>query len=61
MIMAKEQIYGVCSVCGCTDTNPCWHPEAGNCWWTDDSHTICSHCADPVLRDDPRTIHCING
>ena len=64
-----KPIPGVCCVCGCTMENPCYHPEHGNCWWDDSSHTICSHCAEtlvdgkkvfPSIKDDPETEHCIN-
>lgn len=53
--------YGVCNVCGCTDDNPCYNPNVGHCWWADESHTICSHCADKAIADDPETKHCINS
>ena len=52
---------GVCRVCGCTFSNPCYHPEHGFCWWADDTHTICSHCADPEIAEDERTEHCVNS
>lgn len=64
-----QPIPGVCRVCGCTMENPCYHPKHGNCWWTDSSHTLCSHCADTFfdgmkkfssIKDDPKTKHCIN-
>ena len=29
--------YGVCKICGCTDTDPCHNPTHGNCWWVDDT------------------------
>lgn len=51
---------GICRVCGCTDHNPCYNPNVGTCWWVDESHTLCSHCAEEVLSCDPETIHCIN-
>lgn len=51
---------GVCSVCGCTMNDPCYHPEHGFCWWADDEQTICSHCADEAIANDPRTVHCVN-
>ncbi len=35
---------GVCRVCGCTDTTPCYTHQHGYCWWIDDRHTLCSHC-----------------
>ena len=53
--------YGICKVCGCTDDNPCYHPEHGFCWWVDDTHELCSHCADKSIAEDPDTQHCING
>lgn len=61
-----EPIPGVCRVCGCTEDNPCYHPEHGNCYWVDDECTLCSHCAelcdDPSenICNDPETVHCIN-
>lgn len=53
--------YGICKVCGCTDDNPCYHPEHGFCWWVDDTHELCSHCADKSIAEDRETQHCING
>ncbi len=53
-----KPIPGVCRVCGCTEDNPCEHPDHGTCRWVDDDCTLCSHCAD--LFDDPLTVHCIN-
>lgn len=53
--------YGICKVCGCTDDNPCYHPEHGFCWWVDDTHELCSHCADKSIAEDPDTQHCINS
>ena len=60
-----EAIPGVCRVCGCTEENPCYHPEYGNCFWVDDTFTLCSHCASKKegglgIKDDPETEHCIN-
>lgn len=60
-----EPIPGVCRVCGCTEDNPCYHPEHGNCSWVDDDYTLCSHCASEAeggygIKDDPLTEHCIN-
>ena len=51
---------GICKVCGCTDKDPCFNPLHGNCWWVDDTHELCSHCADPEIANDPETRHCIN-
>ncbi len=53
--------YGICKVCGCTDDNPCYHPEHGFCWWVDYTHELCSHCADKSIAEDPDTQHCINS
>lgn len=58
--MGEESIYGACRICGCTDDNPCFNPNVGNCWWTDESHTLCSHCEIEVISTDPETVHCIN-
>lgn len=54
-------MYGVCKVCGCTDDDPCFHPDYGFCWWVDETHELCSHCADPDLRDSPVTTHRVNS
>lgn len=24
---------GVCRICGCTENDPCFHPDHGTCWW----------------------------
>lgn len=53
--------YGICKICGCTDNDPCFNPQYGNCWWVDDTHELCSHCAKQEIADDPETIHCINS
>lgn len=53
--------YGVCKICGCTDNAPCHNPLHGNCWWVDETHELCSHCADPEIYNDPQTSHCINS
>lgn len=52
---------GVCGICGCTENDPCFHPDHGTCWWADESQTICSHCADTEISADPATEHCINS
>ena len=51
--------YGICKVCGCTENDPCFNPKHGACWWVDDSHELCSHCADKDIYNDPETIHCV--
>ena len=53
--------YGVCKVCGCTDNDPCHNPAHGNCWWVDESHELCSHCAEPEIADSPDVVHCIKS
>ena len=59
--MKKEKLKrGECRVCGCTDNNPCYNSDHGNCWWADEEHTICSHCADDDIKKHPGTVHCIN-
>ena len=61
-----KPVSGVCRVCGCTEDNPCYHPEHGYCYWVDEERTLCSHCAelcdDPSenICNDPLTEHCIN-
>jgi len=52
---------GKCVVCGCTMTNPCWHPKYGYCWWYDKNETVCSHCCSTEIFTDPSTVHCVNG
>ena len=54
-------MYGVCKVCGCTENDPCYHPDWGCCWWADETHELCSHCADAEIANDPCTQHCINS
>ena len=56
----SESPSGICHVCGCTNDNPCYNPNHGNCWWADDTHTICNHCANEEIKNDPATEHCIN-
>lgn len=51
---------GKCRVCGCTNDNPCFHPDHGFCWWADEAETICSHCACEEIANDPETVHCVN-
>lgn len=52
---------GVCRICGCTEHDPCFNPHHGFCWWADATRTICSHCADPAIAEDPFTVHCVNS
>jgi hypothetical protein len=52
---------GVCRVCGCTEKDPCYNPQYGNCWWYDYNTTLCSHCAEWLIFHDPRTVHCIKS
>lgn len=51
---------GICRVCGCTEHDPCFHPNYGTCWWVDEEQTLCSHCADKEIVNDLLTEHCIN-
>lgn len=53
--------YGICKVCGCTEKDPCFNPIHGHCWWADDTHELCSHCAEPKIYYDPETRHCVNS
>lgn len=60
----EKPLSGVCRVCGCTEENPCYHPEHGYCFWVDDDCTLCSHCASEEegglgIQDDSKTEHCI--
>lgn len=52
---------GKCRVCGCTNDDPCFHPDHGCCWWADEAETICSHCACEEIANDPETVHCVNS
>ncbi len=56
----EEPIQGICKVCGCTEDNPCFNPKHGYCSWTDETMTLCSHCANKEIAEDPETIHCVN-
>lgn len=56
----EEPIPGVCRVCGCTEDNPCFNPKYGYCSWVNESMTLCSHCANKDIAEDPETIHCVN-
>lgn len=40
----KPQGYGTCMACGCTDEKAC----EGGCGWADETHTLCSRCAERV-------------
>lgn len=52
---------GRCRVCGCTNDDPCFNPKHGYCGWADEAMTICTHCADKEIADDPETVHCVNS
>lgn len=54
-------MYGVCKICGCTEKDPCFHPDWGMCWWVNTTHDLCSHCADPDIANDPETTHRVNS
>lgn len=60
--MAEKTILlsGICKVCGCSQYNPCYHPQYGFCWWADRKATICSHCKKRKIRNSPLTQHCAN-
>ena len=47
-------------MCGCSDEDPCYNPSHGFCWWVDETHELCSHCAEEEIADDPETIHRFN-
>lgn len=46
---------GICRICGCTMDNACSSPTHGNCWWVDETETLCSHCAYEEIKFDPAT------
>ena len=56
----KDPIPGICRVCGCSEDNPCFNPKHGYCGWADETQTLCSHCANKEIAEDPETIHCVN-
>jgi len=60
LIFAKR-ISGVCRVCGCTWNDPCYNPKYGMCWWWDDKESVCSHCANKRIFNDPDTRHCVRN
>ncbi len=39
----------ICLQCGCTECDPCIHPELGPCWWQEPY--LCSHCAFKDQKD----------
>lgn len=50
---------GICRECGCSENNACHNHSVGNCYWVDESETLCSHCSSSVLRNDPITCRLI--
>lgn len=50
-----------CKICGCTDTDPCYHPKLGLCWWVADD--LCSHCQKELTGEIPASsvTHCVNS
>lgn len=54
---------GVCRYCGCSELDPCIHPDYGACSWADDEHTVCSWCMAGVLSLQERreVVHCVNS
>ena len=45
-------------MCGCTETNLCWHPQFGTCGWADKTHEICTHCVE--FANDGQVINPLN-
>ena len=45
---------GTCKICGCTEYDPCIHPDFGACWWINSDQDLCSHCIE--LKEDPKVI-----
>jgi hypothetical protein len=42
---ATEVTPKMCRVCGCSDLDPCVHPDFGDpCAWTPDRESLCSVC-----------------
>jgi hypothetical protein len=39
LVPEKER---TCRQCGCSENDPCVHPQFGPCWWAEDD--LCSHC-----------------
>ena len=50
-----------CKICGCTETDPCYHPELGLCWWV--ANDLCSHCQKELAGEIPANsvTHCVNS
>ena len=46
---------GICKECGCSENNACLNHNVGNCYWVDESETLCSHCSNPTIKNDPIT------
>lgn len=47
-----DPLPGICRVCGCTENDACTSPAFGNCWWADETETLCSHCASDIIKND---------
>ncbi|MCD7849284.1 MAG: hypothetical protein LUH63_05810 [Parabacteroides sp.] len=54
-LFSLEPQKGICQMCGCTADNACSNPTHGNCWWVDETETLCSHCAHEEIKSDPET------
>lgn len=52
-----EPVSGTCAVCGCTETDACYNPYFGNCWWIGRRHILCSHCACTEIVNSKDTRH----
>jgi len=42
---------GRCQGCGCSDEQPCLDVDDEPCFWIDETHTLCSRCADKIGQD----------
>lgn len=40
--LQEEKALVPCRKCGCTEHDPCIHPDHGNCYWVEPD--LCSHC-----------------
>lgn len=54
---ADEPVSGTCAVCGCTETDACYNPYFGNCWWIGRRRILCSHCACTDIVNSVDTRH----
>jgi len=40
---------GICSVCGCSELDPCYEKDYGLCGWANEDRTICTRCAREII------------